>query len=70
MSIRPLRGKAYETALRFFGFLKVRFAGKDGTMYSNPLYDLTVFFIGAYVATGTPEVAAVHTNVKSYISEF
>ena len=45
--------KAYETAVKFFGSNKVRFAGVDGTMYSNPLYDLMIFFGGAYVATGT-----------------
>lgn len=45
--------KAYETALKFFGTNKVRFAGVDGTMYSNPLYDLMIFFGGAYAATGT-----------------
>jgi len=45
--------KAYETALKFFGSSKVRFAGIDGTMYSNPLYDLMIFFGGAYTATGT-----------------
>ncbi|RLI23519.1 hypothetical protein DRO58_09080, partial [Candidatus Bathyarchaeota archaeon] len=45
--------QAYETALKFFGSYKVRFAGIDGTMYSNPLYDLMIFFGGAYAATGT-----------------
>jgi len=45
--------KAYETALKFFGSQIVRFAGIDGTMYTNPLYDLMIFFGGAYAATGT-----------------
>ncbi|MCD6529299.1 hypothetical protein J7L06_03310 [Candidatus Bathyarchaeota archaeon] len=45
--------QAYETALKFFGSHKVRFAGIDGTLYSNPLYDLMIFFGGAYAATGT-----------------
>ena len=45
--------EAYETALEFFGSNKVHFAGIDGTMYSNPLYDLMIFFGGAYAATGT-----------------
>ena len=44
---------AYETAVEFFGSDRVRFAGIDGTMYSNPLYDLMIFFGGAYAATGT-----------------
>ncbi len=43
----------YETAEEFFGSSKVRFAAVDGTMYSRPLFDLMIFFGGAYAATGT-----------------
>ncbi|MEM2412298.1 MAG: hypothetical protein QXT10_03840 [Candidatus Bathyarchaeia archaeon] len=45
--------EAYETAKEFFGASSVRFAGIDGTMYSRPLFDLVVFFGGAYASTGT-----------------
>ncbi len=45
--------KAYETAKEFFGSSSVRFAGIDGTMYSRPLFDLVIFFGGAYASTGT-----------------
>jgi len=45
--------EAYETAKEFFGTPTVRFAGIDGTMYSRPLFDLVVFFGGAYASTGT-----------------
>ncbi|MBS7616320.1 hypothetical protein KEJ45_03885 [Candidatus Bathyarchaeota archaeon] len=45
--------EAYETAKEFFGATSVRFAGVDGTMYSRPLFDLMVFFGGAYASTGT-----------------
>ncbi|MEM2281597.1 MAG: hypothetical protein QXZ68_06390 [Candidatus Bathyarchaeia archaeon] len=45
--------EAYETAMDFFGSSSVRFAGIDGTMYSRPLFDLVVFFGGAYASTGT-----------------
>lgn len=44
---------AYETAEEFFGSSRVRFAAVDGTMYSRPLFDLMIFFGGAYAATGT-----------------
>lgn len=44
---------AYETAEEFFGTTTVRFAGIDGTMYSRPLFDLIIFFGGAYASTGT-----------------
>ncbi|MEM3627368.1 MAG: hypothetical protein QXZ25_05010 [Candidatus Bathyarchaeia archaeon] len=44
---------ACETAREFFGSSCVRFAGIDGTMYSRPLFDLVIFFGGAYASTGT-----------------
>ena len=45
--------EALETAKEFFGSSTVRFAGIDGTMYSRPLFDLVIFFGGAYASTGT-----------------
>lgn len=45
--------EALETAKEFFGSSTVRFAGVDGTMYSRPLFDLVIFFGGAYASTGT-----------------
>ena len=43
----------HKTARDFFGADSVRFAGVDGTMYSRPLFDLVIFFGGAYASTGT-----------------
>jgi hypothetical protein len=45
--------EARETAKEFFGEGSVRFAGVDGTMYSKPMFDLVIFFGGAYASTGT-----------------
>jgi hypothetical protein len=45
--------EAWETTAEFFGSTSVRFAGVDGTMYSRPLFDMVIFFGGAYAATGT-----------------
>ena len=45
--------EAYETSKEFFGASEVRFAGVDGTMYSRPLFDMVIFFGGAYASTGT-----------------
>jgi hypothetical protein len=45
--------EAYETAREFFNSSTIRFAGVDGTMYSRPLFDLVIFFGGAYASTGT-----------------
>jgi hypothetical protein len=44
--------EAYETAKEFFGTSSVRFVGIDGTMYSRPLFDMVIFFGGAYASTG------------------
>jgi hypothetical protein len=44
--------EAFGTAQEFFGSTAVRFAGIDGTMYSRPLFDLVIFFGGAYASTG------------------
>jgi hypothetical protein len=44
---------AYQTAKKFFETTNLRFAGIDGTMYSKPIFDLVIFFGGAYASTGT-----------------
>jgi len=62
--------RAYEMALEFFGSDRVRFAGIDGTMYSNPLYDLMVFFGGAYAATGTVIFGKESEPLIEYDSNF
>lgn len=47
------QARACRVAKEFFGSSSdVRFAGVDGTMYSRPLFDLVVFFGGAYASTG------------------
>ncbi|MDW8023012.1 MAG: hypothetical protein RMJ15_04660 [Nitrososphaerota archaeon] len=63
----------FKTAKEFFGSSTVRFAGIDGTMYSRPLFDMVIFFGGAYASTGTitfledkaPLVAYDERNMKS-----
>ena len=45
--------EAYETAKNFFGSDCVHFAAVDGTMYSRPLFDMVIFFGGAYASTGS-----------------
>jgi hypothetical protein len=45
--------EAWETAKNFFGCEQVRFAAVDGTMYSRPLFDMVIFFGGAYASTGS-----------------
>jgi hypothetical protein len=47
--------EAWETAREFFGSKTARFAGIDGTMYSRPLFDMVIFFGGAYASTGKIE---------------
>ncbi|MDH5664214.1 MAG: hypothetical protein OEY90_07095 [Candidatus Bathyarchaeota archaeon] len=62
--------EAYETAEEFFGSSRVRFAGVDGTMYSRPLFDLMIFFGGAYAATGTIEFRVDAKPIVEYDSKF
>lgn len=62
--------KAYETAETFFGSNEVRFAGIDGTMYSKPLFDLIIFFGGAYAATGTIKFRRRGKPIVKYDSRF
>jgi hypothetical protein len=47
------RKEAARTAKEFFNADCVRFAGIDGTMYSRQLFDLVIFFGGAYASTGS-----------------
>jgi hypothetical protein len=47
--------KAVATARDFFGSEKVRFAAIDGTEYTRPMFDLVIFFGGAYAAKGVIE---------------
>ena len=49
--------EAWETAKEFFGSERVRFAAIDGTMYSRPLFDMVIFFGGAYASTGSVKFA-------------
>jgi len=62
--------EAYETAEKFFGSNVIRFAGIDGTMYSKPLFDLIIFFGGAYAATGTIEFRREGKPIVKYDSKF
>lgn len=57
--IRPdfSQQQAWETAREFFGAETVRFTAVDGTMYSRPLFDMVIFFGGAYASTGTVSFA-------------
>jgi hypothetical protein len=45
--------EAWKTAKEFFGTEAVHFAGIDGTMYTRPMFDMVIFFGGAYTSTGT-----------------
>jgi len=45
--------QACKTAIDFFGRESIKFVAIDGTEYSRPLYDMIVFFAGAYSAEGS-----------------
>jgi hypothetical protein len=44
--------RARETALKLFGSERVKFAAVDGTEYARNMFDLIIFFGGAYVSFG------------------
>jgi len=44
--------RARETALKLFGSDRVKFAAVDGTEYARNMFDLIIFFGGAYVSSG------------------
>lgn len=44
--------RANDTARKFFGKSEVKFAAVDGTEYTRPLFDLIIFFGGAYASKG------------------
>jgi len=44
--------RAHETALKLFGSDRVKFAAVDGTEYARNMFDLIIFFGGAYVSSG------------------
>jgi len=44
--------RAHETALKLFGSDRVKFAAVDGTEYARNMFDLIIFFGGAYVSFG------------------
>jgi len=56
--------EAWETATEFFRSPSFRFAGIDGTMYSRPLFDMVIFFGGAYATTGT---LTFYENAEPYV---
>jgi hypothetical protein len=58
--------EAYETAKEFFNGTTVRFAGIDGTMYSRPLFDLVIFFGGAYASMGTMTFSGNNKPIIKY----
>lgn len=45
--------RARETALKLFGSDRVKFAAVDGTEYARNMFDLIIFFGGAYVSFGS-----------------
>jgi len=56
--------EARKTAADFFGSTTIRFAGIDGTLYSRPMFDMVIFFGGAYAATGTITLENETTRVE------
>ena len=52
-----------KTAKEFFGSDSISFAGIDGTLYSRPMFDMVIFFGGAYAAKG--KITFSETNIPT-----
>lgn len=65
--------KSYEFALKFFGSPKIEFVAIDGTEYAKEIFDLVIFFGGAYACTGEiefhPEISPVVTYREKVLQE-
>jgi len=62
--------ESYETARNLFGADEVKFAAVDGTEYSRPLFDLVVFFGGAYASTGVIKFSKDRSPKVDYADRF
>lgn len=60
---------AVETAKTFFGSNRVGFAAVDGTEYTQPLFDLVIFYGASYAARGFVEFTDVGPKVE-YSTKF
>ena len=49
--------KAFKTIKKFFGKDILNFVAIDGTEYSKPLFDMIIFYAGAYSCEGTIDVS-------------
>jgi hypothetical protein len=61
--------EAWSSAMEFFGSETARFAAVDGTMYSRPLFDMVIFFGGAYASTGSIKFTKNSSPLVKYDSE-
>lgn len=61
------KNQAHKTAIEFFGKNSINFVAVDGTEYSRPLFDMIVFFAGAYSSEGslTFTDAKIETNYNN-----
>jgi hypothetical protein len=56
--------EALNFARAFFGTDRIAFAAVDGTEYTRPLFDLVIFFGGAYAAIGDIDFSYEQPLVK------
>jgi hypothetical protein len=62
--------QAYDTACQLFGSNEVRFAAIDGTEYTRSLFDLVIFFGGAFAAKGTVAFNKHDPPKVTYVDQF
>ncbi|MFW9847257.1 MAG: hypothetical protein ACFFD6_10940, partial [Candidatus Thorarchaeota archaeon] len=54
----------------FFGKRELRFAGIDGTIYKHDVFDLVIFFAGAYSSHGIAKISSKGEIALEYEEQF
>ena len=62
--------KAFRTIKKFFGKDIINFVAIDGTEYSKPLFDMIIFYAGAYSCEGTIDVSSQDKAIMKYKNKF
>jgi hypothetical protein len=64
------KDRAFKTIRRLFGKDTLNFVAIDGTEYSKPLFDMIIFYAGAYSCEGTIDVSNQDKAIIKYKNKF
>ena len=64
------KDRAFKTIRKFFGKDILNFVAIDGTEYSKPLFEMIIFYAGAYSSEGTIDVSNQNKTIIKYKNKF